>query len=72
MVELERSYWLDLAPQVVFLVTRCNADIDNDHRAVFLEREREYDILADRELESSRVVRVVIIRLTLVWPQLLL
>lgn len=58
MIELERSYWLDLAPQVVFLVTRHDADIDIDHRAVFLEREREYDILADRELESSRVVRV--------------
>jgi thymidylate kinase len=58
MVELERSYWLDLAPQVVFLVTRHNADIDIDHRAVFLEREREYDILADREPESSRVIRV--------------
>jgi thymidylate kinase len=58
MVELERSYWLDLAPQVVFLVTRPNHDIDVDHRAVFVEREREYDILADRELESSRVVRV--------------
>jgi hypothetical protein len=58
MVELERSYWLDLAPRVVFLVTRHNADIDANHRAAFAEREREYDILADRKPKSSRVVRV--------------
>ena len=58
MVELERSYWLDLAPQVVFLVTRHDDDIGIDHRAAFVERQREYDVLADRERESSRVVRV--------------
>jgi thymidylate kinase len=58
MVALERSYWLDFAPQVVFLVTRPNADIAVDHRAAFVEREREYDILANRQLESSRVIRV--------------
>jgi thymidylate kinase len=58
MVELERSYWLDLAPQVVFLVRRPSTAIDVDHRAMFVERAREYNILADRELESSGVVRV--------------
>jgi thymidylate kinase len=58
MVELERSYWHDLAPRVVFLVTRPNTQIDVEHRAMFVERERQYDILAHREQESSRVIRV--------------
>lgn len=58
MVELERSYWLEFAPQIVFLLTRPHADIDVDHRAAFVEREREYAFLAARERESSQVVQV--------------
>ncbi len=58
MIELERTYWAELAPATIFLLHRSTGEIHSDDRLAFCERSRAYDALAEREKDRSRIVRV--------------
>lgn len=58
MIAVERLYWHDLSPTAIFSVTRPAGAFEMDVRRDFLEKSREYESMADREVAHSRVIAI--------------
>ena len=58
MVELERTHWADLRPDIVFLIERSAAIRRDEARDTFGRLSAEYALLANEEAASTRIVAV--------------
>ena len=58
MVELERSHWADLRPDIVFLIERSATPRRDEARDTFERLSAEYALLANEEAASTRVLGI--------------